>query len=356
MKKEESQFVVKVLLSTLAIVIAVIGAKCNELESREGGDHRGIQDTPKITIFSPSRIDDSYDHYTIVDTAIVEPTKIFATAALSRKLFLFDMQSNEWRTVSEFPNVDGSLWHLTFVDNSIGFVTGDRGTLLKTTDGGKTWKKVTPFTTYNLYEIVFTDSRTGYLVGDMTLVVEGFGLSYRVAVFKTSDGGERWQQVYSKKNAIGPIFAIAAISSSECIIAVGGRQLLRTKDGGKSWQKVSGVELSENAWITGIDFASNRTGWLIDSKGGLYRSEDGGITWSREELPDESGRCKWQALDINETGQGVAVSEDGCVLFTSDGQRWRRLETAISDQLEFAKVFHSEALITGNKNLWRFKF
>jgi photosystem II stability/assembly factor-like uncharacterized protein len=52
-----------------------------------------------------------------------------------------------------------------FVNNNIGYIAGNFGTILKTSDGGNTWTVLSSGITQDLRSIYFTDVNTGYIVG-----------------------------------------------------------------------------------------------------------------------------------------------------------------------------------------------
>lgn len=68
---------------------------------------------------------------------------------------------------------------MKFIDDSIGFVCGENGVALKTTDGGETWSAIATGTTANLMKIVFRDSRNGFIYASSQGLI-------------TSDGGTTW--------------------------------------------------------------------------------------------------------------------------------------------------------------------
>ena len=71
------------------------------------------------------------------------------------------------------------------LDSGIGFVVGDAGTILKTTDSGMTWSPLTSGTTNGLYDVYFFDATQGVAVGEQGLIL------------RTTDGGAGWQGVTS---------------------------------------------------------------------------------------------------------------------------------------------------------------
>jgi photosystem II stability/assembly factor-like uncharacterized protein len=66
------------------------------------------------------------------------------------------------------------------LDANSGWIVGDSGTILKTTDGGATWPPVTSGTSTNLRGVHFINSEEGWVVGDEGLILA------------TQDGGDNW--------------------------------------------------------------------------------------------------------------------------------------------------------------------
>jgi hypothetical protein len=71
------------------------------------------------------------------------------------------------------------------LDSGVGFVVGDAGTIVKTTDAGVTWSPLTSGTTNALRDVYFFDATQGVAVGEQGLI------------FRTTDGGAGWQSVSS---------------------------------------------------------------------------------------------------------------------------------------------------------------
>ena len=73
-----------------------------------------------------------------------------------------------------------NLNNVFFVDENNGYVIGENGIILKTTDGGSNWEIKSPGNTQTLNGIYFNDVNHGVIVGN-------FGI-----VLKTTDGGNSW--------------------------------------------------------------------------------------------------------------------------------------------------------------------
>jgi len=52
-----------------------------------------------------------------------------------------------------------------FIDENNGWVVGDSGTILKTTNAGATWAQQTSGTEHNLLAVCFKNLNTGWAVG-----------------------------------------------------------------------------------------------------------------------------------------------------------------------------------------------
>jgi photosystem II stability/assembly factor-like uncharacterized protein len=107
------------------------------------------------------------------------------------------------------------------LDSGVGFVVGDAGTILKTTDAGMTWSPLTSGTTNALYDVYFFDATQGVAVGEQGLIL------------RTTDGGGGWQDVTS-----GVKDALRSVSFSGVNGICGGdsQDILFSTDAGASWQ------------------------------------------------------------------------------------------------------------------------
>lgn len=137
---------------------------------------------------------------------------------------------NSFHTGSNFQN----FRVIEFPTNLVGYVTGSRDTIWKTTDGGATWNKlplptpgVTPQITYS--DMFALDANTVFLVGN------GFP---RKVVYRTTDGGNTWQNITGNILSIFPVGNFNSVVFHDInngyIGCAGG--FLVTNDGGASWR------------------------------------------------------------------------------------------------------------------------
>lgn len=64
------------------------------------------------------------------------------------------------------------LHSLHFTDPQTGYASGEEGVIVKTTDGGETWKHQYSGSYWNLQSIFFTDPKTGYIVGQSGTILK----------------------------------------------------------------------------------------------------------------------------------------------------------------------------------------
>jgi photosystem II stability/assembly factor-like uncharacterized protein len=150
---------------------------------------------------------------------------------------------------------------------------------------------------------------------DVALVAaigHAFGPNTERGVFRTADGGQTWTRVLYKDENTGAIDLAADPHNPKIVYAAlwqvrrqpwhfesggPGSGLYRSTDGGLTWSQLKGGGLPEGI-LGRIDVAispvdSKRIYAMIEAKeGGLYRSDDAGATWRRI---SEDGRIRQRA-------------------------------------------------------------
>lgn len=120
--------------------------------------------------------------------------------------------------------------------------------------------------------------------------------------------------------------------------AVGEENILRTTDGGSTWYNVSPEGASAFGFGTARAFLSELQAWVVladasdpFASGLLYRTEDGGLTWTAYPVPFGGGEMDfvdethgWMMASLGAGAGSMAVS-----LYTTDdgGETWTRIYT-----------------------------
>lgn len=248
-----------------------------------------------------------------------------------------------------------------FLDQNRGWVAGSGGTLLQTTDGGETWKRLLALTRDTLHDVYFADENVGWLIAERDLLklktndeprsyllkTEDGGFSWRRiflnnkdanvrlvrlvftdsqhgwvfgesgVVFATSDGGAHWmrQRSPTKHLLLGGAFAL----DGHGLLVGAGATIVQTSDAGASWQ-TGIVREAENARFTAASFAGANFGWAVGNAGQIFATKDAGRTWFAQR-----SNIEVDLLDVKfiSPAEGWAVGADGLVLHTNDGgARW----------------------------------
>jgi photosystem II stability/assembly factor-like uncharacterized protein len=155
------------------------------------------------------------------------------------------------------PN-DALLYGLTYVDENHGWIAGEFGTILATTDGGKTWKQQKTGVETTLFGIDFSDAKTGIAVGIDSIIL------------RTDDGGATWTPLRSPFQERS--YYEVAISGQYAWIVGGQGTILVSSDGGKEWTQFKTPIQFASEWFRGVSMVGDR-GFLVGGAGLIYRTD-----------------------------------------------------------------------------------
>ena len=179
----------------------------------------------------------------------------------------------------------------------------------KSTDAGKTWKYAGLRDTHSIGRMIVhpKDPNTVYVAA----LGHPFGPNTTRGIFRSRDGGKTWQRILYVDDKTGGIDIQFDLSNPNILFAGmwqavrkpwtmesggPGSGLYRSADGGDTWTKLTGHGLPEGT-IGRIGVATtsnpNRIYALIEAeKGGLFRSDDAGEKW---QLVNEDRRYRQRA-------------------------------------------------------------
>ena len=228
------------------------------------------------------------------------------------------------------------------------------GGVWKTIDGGANWTPLfdkQPISSIGAIAVAPSDHNVIY-AGTGEAAIRG-NTTYGTGVFKSIDGGKTWQNVGLKDtHQIGALIVDPRNENVALVAALGHafgpnqeRGIFRTADGGKTWTKVlskdentGGIDAVFDPHNPNIVFASlwqaRRQPWFFSSGGpgsGLYRSEDNGVTWKHLEgngLPEGIlGKIgvAVSGADSNRIYAIIEAKEGGLYRSDDAGQHWTRV-------------------------------
>jgi photosystem II stability/assembly factor-like uncharacterized protein len=188
----------------------------------------------------------------------------------------------------------------------------------KSTDGGRSWSNIGLRDSRQISSIL-VDPQNANIV-----YVGAFGHAYAPnrerGVYKSTDGGASWTKVLDQGPEMGVSDLAMASENPNLLFAATWRSqrppwstyapldgpgsgLFRSQDSGQSWSRVTGKGLPEGDWgRTAVAVSPNgkRVYALISAskKPGLYRSDDGGNTWTLQNDDRRLTSRAWYFGDI----------------------------------------------------------
>ncbi|MCX7877937.1 MAG: hypothetical protein N2510_04755 [Ignavibacteria bacterium] len=204
------------------------------------------------------------------------------------------------------------------------YACGNSGTVIKTTNNGYNWINVSGGgipAAVNLVNI--------YAINPSEVLVAGYqGTS--TFVYRTSNGGANWIQVFTQSNGfINAVWLFNTTSGFMTGDAVGGRwQLWRTTNGGINWDSSglylprSGSELGWNnsLWAT----ASGMKLWFGTNNSRIYYSSNFGTNWNILSTGSEVNSYVI-SVDTTGIGRGLGGSSANLLSSTNSGINWTAL-------------------------------
>ena len=128
-----------------------------------------------------------------------------------------------------------SLGGAAFESDLVGYAVGDRGVVVKTTDGGTTWNLVSSFPqlAVDLEDVLVSGPGQLLAVGDPP------------GIFRSVNGGATWTPVANPSTAR---LRDLEVVTGTILSAVGdGGQVLRSSDGGLNWTLVARPEVKSKS-------------------------------------------------------------------------------------------------------------
>ena len=232
-------------------------------------------------------------------------------------------------------NVGGEKWGaygVTYMQavpgrNEVIAGVSERG-LWASGDRGKTWRKL------GGHDMTFRPGRIVFDPKDTSVFwVSG---CYGDAPFKTEDGGRTFQRLGKLAHADGVAIDFADPGRKTLLLGLHeqSQSLQLSRDGGNTWSKI-GANLPADSnhstdplIIDSKTFLINTAGWKPKATLGIYRTEDGGQTWTRVStfgpqgaaLAASDGAIYWQRV----WGGGLLKSTD-------KGKTWQQISRAVKD-------------------------
>jgi len=194
--------------------------------------------------------------------------------------------------------------------SNVGFAVGSTlifngdGIVLKTTDGGSNWMKISVDTLPGLKAVYFTSLNVGYAGG------------YQNFLMKTTDGGASWQSIMIDSK-LWYFNNIKFYDDNNGVVISYPKSVYRTSDGGISWDSTYGVKRS----VEDICYADDTNLFIVGGDQKIYKSTSGGFLWT--EVYSGTLLQQFYGVDFLDENYGLVCGDSGKVLVTTDsGTNW----------------------------------
>ncbi len=211
---------------------------------------------------------------------------------------------------------------MVFVDREHGWLAGWGG-VYATEDGGRTWRDLELIHEEETARGVrFLSCRQGFVV-----VNSDAHNRRRDTLLRTDDGGATWREVYAAPPpALWPWGLMRFFADGAGVGAGEGGEVLSTRDSGRTWTAIGKLpDVCGGRWAQFGDwsFPDREHGWATVTCAGraepvLYRTVDGGATWTAAGTPG-AGDDGYTAVSFVSRQTGYVVTEAGYLLRADDG-------------------------------------
>ena len=260
---------------------------------------------------------------------------------------------------------------LSFIDNNSGWIEGEGGTIINTSDGGKSWNTLYSAVDTFMLDIFFLNKNLGWVL------FWDLNPPFTSKILKTTDGGLSWLvELCPGENTF--FQSIYYLDSTTGFLA--GSDIFKTLDGGDNWFEVNVFDVDTlppnfaEFPVKNMVFYNNQIGYacggVLDLAGVMWWTRDGGENWAAKGLgPDpindihifdslnviglggdpegffgigkvntSDGGINWNYKELNIAGvvnavsfrtpvEGWAVKEDKFMLSLDSGANWIEFNT-----------------------------
>ena len=222
-------------------------------------------------------------------------------------------------------NVTARLRGVSAVSDRVAWASGSNSTVLRTEDGGATWKQLTVTSDkLDFRDIDAMNSSTAYVLA--------IGNGDASRIYKTTDAGATWALQFRNTEPQAFYDAMSFWDADHGIVigdSIAGQFcILTTENGGRTWKRISTESLpaalpNEGAFAasgTNIAVWGKSHAWIATggaTRSRILRTSDRGRTWQIADAPLKAGASAGSfSIAFRDARNGVIVGGD----YTKEGE------------------------------------
>lgn len=273
---------------------------------------------------------------------------------------------------SALTEISSGFWFdvdaIAFASPSLGLAIGDvpDKVLLKTLDGGFTWKSSSP-PVGEPVDLAFFGEEFGLLLDRSGVIARTAGVGQvwedtgasspqlmdallifdaeiwmasgrEGTIVRTADAGASWDTISAPSDGRA-LVGLMRFPGTNVVVGVGLNTVVRSEDAGQTWSLVDGT-------ITTFAVAAVDGSTAIAVGDVIYRSSDRGLSW---QLVQDSPEFL-ESVAFLDDRQGIAVGEDGLILETVDGGlTWNEIRM-VGQDLYAVAVRDVQSVVVGGED------
>ena len=245
--------------------------------------------------------------------------------------------------ITQFSGTPSLLRDVEFLNRSTGWIVGDNGIILKTTNAGTNWISIAnPAVGKPLFSIHIVDSNICYVVGWFETII------------KTTNGGNDWIVIRNNAWGFGSSYdAVFFVDENTGWIAGTGQKVLRTTNGGDSI--ITDPLFAGN--LHDMYFKDALTGIVTGSGTDMFKTTNGGLNWYNIVMPIGFRIPNFYKLSFVNDLTGWVAGSDRRIFKTFDfGETWFYIDSIdVSPQMRFAEFVDENTGFVGGEQGYLFK-
>jgi photosystem II stability/assembly factor-like uncharacterized protein len=217
--------------------------------------------------------------------------------------------SGHWQQVAQLPQ-DVYYNKILFTTTSSGWVIGNSGKLLHTSDAGANWQVIQSGSTRDFHSIAFVGEQNGWIGGEGAVILH------------TTDGGVTWSQQPTLRDTSRRFLSMCFVNAQTGWVVSNYGEILHTTDSGNVWSfQTSTGQLA----LVAVDFVNTLCGWACTPTHTILRTTDGGTHW-----------------DTTDCSATMSSSWSTDIRFADEQRGWIATTVSLSSSIQTgAPVFHT---------------